>query len=154
MAFLNLKIPPLLLMALYVVLLWLIDPLAGETARILTTDRYYMAAILFLAGCGLVIPAGIRFFKEKTTVDPRVPDKATTLVTTGLYAHSRNPMYVGFLLVILSVALALGSYLSLVVGFSFVPYMNRFQIRLEEYFLAQKFGAEYEAYLRDVRRWI
>ena len=76
------------------------------------------------------------------------------LAAGGFNRFTRNPMYLGMLLWLLAWALWLGS-LSAFVGLPlFVLYLNRFQISLEERFLAEKFGAEYQAYCARVRRWI
>jgi protein-S-isoprenylcysteine O-methyltransferase Ste14 len=76
------------------------------------------------------------------------------LVTTGIYHHTRNPMYVGLLLVLLGWVSFLCSVIALLGLVAFVIYITRFQIVPEERVLLAKFGADYAEYLARVRRWL
>jgi protein-S-isoprenylcysteine O-methyltransferase Ste14 len=82
------------------------------------------------------------------------PQSSSSLVISGIYALTRNPMYLGFLLVLLGWAI----FLSNALAFLFLPavifYLNRFQIEPEETVLASLFGQEFVAYRSRVRRWI
>ena len=73
--------------------------------------------------------------------------------TTRIYRLSRNPMYLGFLLVLAAWAVLLANVLVLLPVVAFVIYMNRFQITPEERALAVMFGTEFNAYKRRVRKW-
>ena len=95
-----------------------------------------------------------QFIKAKTTINPMKPDATEKLVIKGLYRISRNPMYLGVLLLLLAWAAYLHNVLSLAPPLLFVLTMTLFQIKPEEKALHQKFGADYEAYCRRVRRWI
>jgi protein-S-isoprenylcysteine O-methyltransferase Ste14 len=108
------------------------------------------------AGLGIAIAlAGVAEFRRaQTTVDPTDPAKSTTVVTGGVYRHTRNPMYLGFLLVLAGWALYLSNLVASVGPILFVLYMNRFQISPEERILEARFGASFQSYLRSVRRWI
>ena len=94
------------------------------------------------------------FQKAKTTFNPMTPDAASSVVTSGIYHVSRNPMYVGFLLLLTTWAIFLSHPLPFLFLPVFVTYMNRFQISPEERALSAKFGEEYDAYKRSVRRWL
>lgn len=112
-------------------------------------------AVVFIGvGAGMAVLGVLAFRKANTTVDPRVPQQSVSLVVSGIYRYSRNPMYLGFLLWLIGLA----CYLLSIAAFSLLPlfvwYMNRFQIKPEERFLQQKFGAEYLSYMRQVRRWL
>ena len=96
----------------------------------------------------------IAFRKAKTTVTPLAPEKASSLVVSGLYRFTRNPMYLGLLLILSGVALLLGSPLSLAILMAFIAYITAFQIKPEEARLREVFGGEYESYCRNVRRWL
>ncbi len=105
-------------------------------------------------GVLFILAAGATFRAQKTTVNPSKPGATSSLVVSGVYRLSRNPMYVGALF-------ALGGwavFLSHPIPFLFLPiffaYMNRFQIAPEEHVLSSKFGAEYERYKKAVRRWL
>lgn len=76
------------------------------------------------------------------------------MVRSGIYRFSRNPMYLGLLLVLAAVAVTFPSAPGVLVLALFVGYLDRFQIRPEERALLQKFGTEYAAYQRAVRRWL
>ena len=76
------------------------------------------------------------------------------LVATGLYAYTRNPMYLGFLLVLLGWAVFLSSILAFLFLPAFIVYMNHFQIEPEERALATLFGQAFAAYKARARRWL
>ncbi len=112
-------------------------------------------ALAFIgAGIAIELIAGGAFVAAKTTVNPLKPERASRLVTGGLYRISRNPMYLGLLLLLTGLALWFGNPLNIAVLALFVWYVTTFQIRPEEDALAEKFGAEFDAYRAKVRRWI
>jgi protein-S-isoprenylcysteine O-methyltransferase Ste14 len=96
----------------------------------------------------------LAFRRAQTTVNPLTPQATSSLVTTGIYRYSRNPMYVGLLFVLAGWGCYLANGLALLVLPLFVASMTRWQIIPEERFMAAKFGAEFEAYKRSVRRWL
>lgn len=75
-------------------------------------------------------------------------------MTGGIYRHTRNPMYLGQALVLLGGMLWLGSAVALLVVPLFVGWITRFQILPEERVLSARFGADYAAFRREVRRWL
>lgn len=92
------------------------------------------------------------FSKARTPVTPAAP--ATELVTGGPYRYSRNPMYLGMLILLATAGLAFGVLWVL----AFVPIValvvDRLIIRREEEHLERQFGEQYRAYQADVRRWV
>ena len=82
------------------------------------------------------------------------PAKTTSLVAGGVYRFTRNPMYLGLLLVLAGWAVFLSNALAFALLPAFIAYIGRFQIAPEERALAAKFGTEYEAYRTEVRRWL
>ncbi|MEK6748957.1 MAG: isoprenylcysteine carboxylmethyltransferase family protein [Pseudomonadota bacterium] len=117
----------------------------------------YQLAAVAIALCGIVVSAlGARAFRRvKTTVNPLQPHTATTLVVKGIYHYSRNPMYLGLLLVLIAWTLFLQNIWALVVTpVVFVLYIDRFQIAYEERALTALFGESYVKYLVQVRRWV
>jgi len=96
----------------------------------------------------------VSFRKAKTSVNPITPDACSSLVVSGIYKKTRNPMYVGFLFFLIGWGLFLSNLFSLVLPAGFFLYMNRFQIQAEEQALESFFGAEYMAYKNRVRRWL
>jgi protein-S-isoprenylcysteine O-methyltransferase Ste14 len=83
------------------------------------------------------------------------PAQAASMVTSGVYRFTRNPMYLGMFCLLAAWAAWLGRLAPLLAGLpAFVLYMNRFQIRPEERALEQRFGAAFREYAARVRRWI
>ena len=150
---LELKLPPLPLAVGFGVLMWAIDRwLPTQMDR--SVIRMAIALAIFAFAVAVVVVAVFGFRKAKTTVDPFHPESASAIVTSGIYRFTRNPMYLGFLLALIALAVFLGNWISALVPLVFVVYMNRFQIGPEERALRARFGASYETYLRSVRRWI
>ncbi|WP_232231415.1 methyltransferase family protein [Maribacter sp. 1_2014MBL_MicDiv] len=110
----------------------------------------------FLVGIGMVIAllALIQFRLAITTVDPTKPDKAQSLVISGVFKFSRNPMYLALLLILLALGIFLGNAFNTLVAAGFVAYMNRFQIIPEEQILLNKFGHSFKDYCILTRRWL
>jgi protein-S-isoprenylcysteine O-methyltransferase Ste14 len=94
------------------------------------------------------------FFLAKTTFNPMSPSNTSRLVTAGLYRISRNPMYLGLLLMLIGWALYLGSVSPLLLLPLFVWLLTKMQIEPEEIILIEKFGQEYQDYQQRVHRWI
>lgn len=92
------------------------------------------------------------FHQVHTTVKPFV--ESSVLVTGGVYRISRNPMYLGFVLVLIGIAVLLGSLTPWVIVFAFAILLNQMYIIVEERMLAEKFGAEWTKYKRTTRRWL
>lgn len=116
--------------------------------------RAVSAAALFGAAA-LYGPRAIRAFGHAgTTIDPIRVERASTLVTTGVFARSRNPMYVAMALLLAAWAVWLGRLAPALGPIAFVAFINRFQIMPEEHALGARFGEQYGAYRRAVPRWL
>lgn len=148
----HLRIPPVVFVLLLGGLMWGVARALPDFGFTLPAHRI-IALSLTLAGVGIAFLGVASFRRAKTTINPRQPETATTLVASGIYRLTRNPMYLGMLLVLLSWATYLANAVVFVLPASFVPLMNHLQIRPEERALAAKFGAAYEAYRTQVRRW-
>lgn len=94
------------------------------------------------------------FFKKRTTPSPFSPKKASSLVITGLYKYTRNPMYVGLLVILIGYAIWLGSLSPFLLVPLFYWLITNMQITPEEKILEEKFGQEYLDYKSRVRRWL
>ncbi len=90
----------------------------------------------------------------KTTLNPIKPELTTVLIQNGPYRYSRNPIYLGFALILLGWSLYLSNFLALLLVAGFIGYMNQFQIKLEEKLLSQRFGNIFNEYKNNVRRWV
>lgn len=116
--------------------------------------RLLLAAGVALAGIAIDVAGLMQFRRSRTTVNPLHPERTSALVTGGIYRRTRNPMYLGMAMLLAAWALYLGSAIALVVLPGFIAYLNRFQIAPEERVLAQRFGADFERYRGEVRRWL
>ena len=114
----------------------------------------FIAGALALAGAAIAILGVSSFVRAGTTVNPLTPDASSSLVTSGVYRISRNPMYLGFLLLLLAWGIYLANVLALLPVPLFVVYMNRFQIAPEESALRSRFGRDFADYSNQVRRWL
>lgn len=153
MSSLELKVPPVLLIVLLGVTMSGAEQLFPEF-QIMVPGAYFLALGFALGGASVALMGVVEFRKAQTTVDPRNPQKSANLVVAGIYRRSRNPMYLGFLLLLSAWAVYLANPLGFFALPFYVAYMNRFQIRPEERFMLQKFGEQYQAYMAQVRRWI
>ncbi len=115
--------------------------------------RFYLMAALLVLAFILGVAALWQFYKARTTIDPRKPDRTVVLKTKGVYAFSRNPMYLALLLVLLAWGLWLGNAFNTILAAGFVSVMNKLQIGPEETALQKKFGKTYGQYCIRVRRW-
>lgn len=107
-----------------------------------------------LAGAGFVLMAvaAWQFARARTTIVPH--ELPTTLVTTGIYGYSRNPIYLADVLILSGLCLIWGAWLSLILVPVFMLVIERRFIRLEEARLAASFGPAFKAWAARVRRWI
>lgn len=148
---LNLKIPPLVVALASSVGMWLIARYT-PSSEMAFPDGFI--AILFAAGLLVGIGGSITFWRSDTTVDPRTPEKASTLVTSGIYSITRNPMYLGLLIMMIAWGVYLTNVFSIAFVVGYVLYLTQFQIKPEEAALENLFGEDFAAYKGRVRRWL
>ncbi len=113
-----------------------------------------IGVFILLLGLITTILAIRLFRKHKTTVNPLRPEETTTLVTTGIFSKTRNPMYLGLFFVVSSTILFFGSWFGVVTLIFFVWYLSKFQIIPEEEAMEKLFGDKYNEYRQNIRRWI
>jgi protein-S-isoprenylcysteine O-methyltransferase Ste14 len=116
--------------------------------------RRIAAGALALVSVGMPFDASRRFRAARTTFEPFDPSQASSLVTDGPYAITRNPMYVGMAGLLAAHALGRGGWLTPLPVAAFVAVIDRVQIRPEEEALRRKFGEEYDSYCARVPRWL
>ena len=150
---LELKIIPVFQVAIAAVIMLLIAKILPVSQGLLTV-KWFVWGIFMLVGLLFGISGIISFRLAQTTVNPAKPEQASSLVQTGIYRLTRNPMYVGLVCVLIAWAAWLGSLYSLLVIPAFMAYMSRFQILPEERALIELFGDEYIDYCLKVRRWL
>lgn len=150
---LDLKIPP-------VAVALGAAALMGGVAQCLPLGYLHLPApIVFATPCAIagatVSGLGVAAFRRaRTTVNPTQPGKTSSLVNSGIYSLTRNPMYLGFLLILSAWAILLSNAFALPFLPMFVLYIKRFQIQPEERALTEHFGAIFTEYTAHVRRWI
>lgn len=149
----KLLIPPPLIALISGLSMWGIASNV-DALRFIFPFQYVLAYALIGSGLLIDISAIFAFRRAKTTVTPLAPEKASALVISGLYRVTRNPMYLGLLLILTGVALLLGSLLNAAIIIAFMAYITAFQIKPEEEKLTEIFGAQYLSYMQKVRRWI
>lgn len=149
----KLKVPPVLQVATFAILIWLISKL--------TTVKHFefifqkeLSWLTFAFGTLIGLAGVYSFRKAQTTTDPTKPEKASKLVTAGIYNFSRNPMYLGMFFILLAFVIRLGNLYSAPVLLLYVWYITTFQIKPEEAALKTLFEDDYINYLKTVRRWI
>jgi protein-S-isoprenylcysteine O-methyltransferase Ste14 len=116
--------------------------------------RIALAVGFVAAGFAFSLPAMLAFLRARTTINPHHIDRASTLVTGGVFALTRNPMYLGLALQLTGWAAYLGTLAAFLGPLLFVAWITRFQIVPEERLLAARFGGDFEAWRRRTRRWL
>jgi protein-S-isoprenylcysteine O-methyltransferase Ste14 len=146
--------PPPLLYALAVLIGVLLDrrwPLPIAAGPL--TPLIIVAGVVFVAGWMALSFASIgRFRRSRTSILPIRP--AAALVLSGPYRYTRNPMYVGLALLTIACGLLLATWWPIVLLVPTLAIVQQFVILREERYLRRRFGTEYEAYTRRVRRWL
>ena len=148
----RLRIPPLLVMLVFGVLMYGLD-LFLPVGTFDFFGRWLLIWVVGIAGLSILVLGLAQFRRAATTTDPLLRTKTRVLVSEGVYAYSRNPMYLAMLLFLLAWGLYLGNAFNTLLAALFVAFMNRFQIRQEEAVLQEQFGKRFQQYCLAVRRW-
>ena len=116
--------------------------------------RTQISILLLLIGLSVLFIPVFQFFKSKTTINPQNFKNVNNLVSSGIFKISRNPMYLGMLIIIMSTVVYYFNYFSVLTPFIFYFWINEFQIKREEKKLEEKFGSDYKKYKSKTKRWI
>ncbi|MDI6402239.1 isoprenylcysteine carboxylmethyltransferase family protein [Balneolaceae bacterium ANBcel3] len=150
---LELKIPPVLIAALFLLAMWAIDSFFPVFA--VQIPFQIPLTLLLMAAAGVLgIYSIVLFVRMKTTLLPTESGRPETLVTEGPFRHTRNPMYVSLSLLLIAWAIFLSDLLCLMLIPAFVAYMTRFQIIPEERMLVEAFGEAFVEYAERTPRWL
>ena len=117
-------------------------------------NEIIFGSYMIISGLIIILSAIILFKKYQTTISPLNPSNATKLITDGIYKFSRNPMYLGLLLVLVGISIILNLTGGFFFILLFILYMNLFQIIPEENAMVDLFKDEFLDYKKNVRRWI
>ena len=113
-----------------------------------------ISILFFLIGIACFFFAIKLFNKFDTTINPLKPEKATSLIVSGIYMYSRNPMYLGMLFILISISIRyniIGGFISIS---TFIIYITKFQIIPEEQQLKRIFGEKFINYKKKTRMWL
>ena len=147
----NNKIPPPIVTLVSGLIIFFSRPLFPEYDSNLVN---IFSTILLFLGLLVFFLAVVSFKKYKTTVNPLQPSNASHLVISGIFRFSRNPMYLGLVLLTIAATIFFGTWLGVVIVVIFIFLLNLVQIIPEEEALLDIFGEEYVEYQKKVRRWI
>ena len=150
---LELKIPPPIVALIVALAMWGIK-LISPVVEISSGFRLTTASALALLGGACAVAGALTFRRARTTVNPLRPERATSLVSSGIYRLTRNPMYVGLLFVLFGWAVFLVTPVVLLGPAAYAVFINEFQIKPEERILSKLFGNDYSEYTSRVRRWL
>ena len=145
------KIPPPILALLMIGLVYLSSLLIGSVSF---DYQASLSVLLVIVGLSCALPSFRLFARNKTTISPFTPSETSVLITEGMYRYSRNPMYLGLLLLIIAATIWFGTWFGIIISLFFILLINILQIIPEEEALLQIFGEEYLEYKKKVRRWI
>jgi protein-S-isoprenylcysteine O-methyltransferase Ste14 len=152
---LNLKVPPLLVWLVFAAGMLGVTYLAPELAFSLPAKFAQGLGLGFVVLGGAIAFAGVVAFRaNRTTVNPLHPGAASSIVSSGIYRFTRNPMYLGFFLALAGWALSLSNLGAVLLLPAFLVYLTQFQTQTEERTLLAKFGPVYAQYTERVRRWL
>ena len=113
-----------------------------------------LSILLIILGPFILISAVRSFKAHQTTINPINIDKATSLVESGTFKYSRNPMYLGMALILLSISFKFNLLGGIFFTLLFTIYITRFQIIPEEAVMEKLFGDDFKNYKSKTRMWI
>ena len=113
-----------------------------------------LSYMCYFIGLFILILAVNSFKKQSTTVNPIKIENASSLVTSGVFEYSRNPMYLGMALILLGLALMFNMIGGILFTLLFTIYITKFQIKPEEEVMERLFGEDFLKYKKNVRMWL
>tara|TARA_A200000113_G_scaffold55571_1_gene46725 strand:- start:1809 stop:2255 length:447 start_codon:yes stop_codon:yes gene_type:complete len=113
-----------------------------------------LSIFILLAGFGILFISAASFKKHQTTINPLKPEQASSLVISGVFSFSRNPMYLGMVFILISVSIKFNLLGGLLITSMFALFITKFQIIPEEAAMHKLFPEEFASYKENTRRWI
>lgn len=147
----NNKIPPPIVTLICGLGIYFSRPFFPE--YILSINNILSIFILFL-GLGILFISAASFKKHQTTINPLKPEQASSLVISGVFSFSRNPMYLGMVFILISISIKFNLLGGLLITSMFVLFIKKFQIIPEEAAMHKLFPKEFASYKENTRRWI
>ena len=142
--------PPIVTLTFILLSFWL----ANYFPKLGFNFQGLLSLLIILIGLSIVVIGVKTFHKSDTTVNPLNPKEASHLVTDGVFSYTRNPMYLGMLIIVLGVTVYNGVYIGIIILPCFIFYIKKFQIKPEEEAMQEIFADDYTDYFKRVRRWL
>ena len=147
----NNKIPPPIVALICGLSIYFSRPLFSEKIYIYSN---IISVSLFFFGAAFIVLAASSFKKHKTTISPLHPEKTSALVISNVFKYSRNPMYLGMLFILISLAIRYNIIGGIIAISIFIFFITKFQIKPEEVQMKKIFGEKYAQYKKRTRMWI
>ena len=147
----NNKIPPPVVTFICGIVIYFSKSIFNQ---FLSYSNNTVSLFLLISGFVVFISAVQSFRKKKTTVNPLEPRQASSLVTSGIFKFSRNPMYLGMLIILLSISFKFNLIGGIITSLFFYFFITKFQIVPEEAAMNELFGNQFIDYCKKTRRWI
>ena len=142
--------PPIVTLVFALLSFWL----ANYLPKLAFNYQGLSSLLMILIGLTVIVIGVKTFHKSDTTVNPLNPKEASHLVTDGVFSYTRNPMYLGMLIIVLGVTVYNGVYIGIIILPCFIFYIKKFQIKPEEEAMQEIFADDYTDYFKRVRRWL
>ena len=147
----NNKIPPPIIALVCALGILFSKPFFREYSNV---NNSSISILFFLIGIACFFFAIKLFKKHNTTISPLKPEKATSLIVSGIYMYSRNPMYLGMLFILISISIRFNIIGGIISISTFIIYITKFQIIPEEEQLKRIFGEKFLNYKKKTRMWL
>ena len=147
----NNKIPPPIIALVCALGILFSKPFFKEYSNV---NNSSISILFFLIGIACFFFAIKLFNKHNTTISPLKPEKATSLIMSGIYMYSRNPMYLGMLFILISISIRFNIIGGIISISTFIIYITKFQIIPEEEQLKRIFGEKFLNYKKKTRMWL
>ena len=147
----NNKIPPPIIALVCALGILFSKPFFKEYSNV---NNSSISILFFLIGIACFFFAIKLFNKHNTTISPLKPEKATSLIVSGIYMYSRNPMYLGMLFILISTSIRFNIIGGIISISTFIVYITKFQIIPEEEQLKRIFGEKFLNYKKKTRMWL
>ena len=148
---LNNKIPPPIVTLLFGLIIYFSKNIFPEINNMI----FYALSLFFIVAGPLILISAARSFRaQQTTINPIDIHKTSSLVVTGIFKYSRNPMYLGMVLILFALSLRFNLIGGIIFTYIFIIYITKFQIIPEEKAMEKIFREEFLEYKNSTRRWV
>ena len=147
----NNKIPPPIVTLAFGLMIYFSRNIFPDINNII----FYVLSLFFIILGPFILISAVRSFKAKqTTINPININNASSLVISGVFKYSRNPMYLGMVFILLALSFRFNLVGGILFTSIFIMYITKFQIIPEEAAMKSIFGEDFNKYKNKTRRWI